>query len=381
MAAGAAVQPAGADLDLVHHRSPRIAVRRLTTARCLAISSTPQPFSASAPVGTGLDALAAAGAAGGLAPRPLQLGDELRADPPAGHVPHVRPLDLRAGPHAARAEHAPVVVQHVARVGRVHGQAGIGVRVADVGHAVVLGQRLELAVPGGHAHGAGVVALGEEQLEGDLAVRLDLRGGGHDGLALLRRRGAGGNEPGDPRDLDHAQPAGADRAQALHVAERGDVLVVGPRHLEDRLAGRGRQDLAVDADLQLLGHGAVPYLSALRTSQRRQRAVSSAAATAVRPSETSAYDPTRRAAGISAGTWRWPRWSSRAPPSSRRARASGGRPARDPSACGRSPGRPSCRSPSRWTRSRRRRSGRRRRRTARGSSPGCSGRRRSCPPP
>src|SRR5512135_3704677 len=51
MAAGAAVEPAGADLHLVHHRPPRIVVSRLTTAFCLVISSTPQPFSAIAPVG------------------------------------------------------------------------------------------------------------------------------------------------------------------------------------------------------------------------------------------------------------------------------------------------------------------------------------------
>ena len=72
-------------------------------------------------------------------------------------------------------------------------------------------------------------------------------------------------------------------------------LFVGARHLEDRLAGaRGRDHLAVDADLHLLGQADPPSCcSALRMSQRRQREVSSMAATGVRPSETSALERTR----------------------------------------------------------------------------------------
>ena len=194
VAARAAVQPAGADLHLVHHRPSRIEVRPLTTARCLVISSTPQPFSAIAPGRAGLHALAAAGAGGGLTPGPLQLRDEMRADAAAGDVPHVRALDLGAGAHAARAQDAAVVVEHVARVRGVDGEAREAVGVADVRDAVLLRQRLQLAVAGRDAHGADVVALGEQQLEGDLAVGLELRRGGDDRLALLHGRGAGGQQ-------------------------------------------------------------------------------------------------------------------------------------------------------------------------------------------
>ena len=159
-------------------------------------------------------------------------------------------------------------------------------------------------MPGGDAHGADVVAFGEQQLERDLPIGLELRRAGGDRQALLYGGGAGGQQARDAGDLDHAQPAGADRAQALHVAEGGDVLVVGSRDLEDRLTGGGRDHFAVDADLHLLGQGGTPYLSTLRTSQRRQRDVSSIAATVVRPSDTSAFDCTRWAADISPGTWR-----------------------------------------------------------------------------
>ena len=355
VAARAAVEPAGADLQLVHHWPSRIEVRRLTTVRCLVISSTPQPFSAIAPVGqawTHLPQLVQVVAS----PHGRCSSETSRdCDAAAGDVPHVRALDLGARAHAARAQHAAVVVEHVARVRGVDREPRVVVRVADVRDAVVLGQGLQLAVARGDAHGADVVALGEQQLERDLPVGLELRRAGGDRQALLHGRGAGGQQPRDAGDLDHAQPAGADRAEALHVAEGRDVLVVGPRDLEDRLAGGGRDHLAVDADLHLLGQGDPPYLSTLRMSQRRQRDVSSIAATAVRPSETSAYDCTRWAAGISAGhvaaalARRLGRLHL-----VRRTRGTGSRSAPAPSAACRCCGRPSCRCPWRSRRSRRR---------------------------
>ena len=211
-------------------------------------------------------------------------------DAAARDVPDVRALDLGADANAPRAQHAAVVVEHEARVRGVDREPREVVRVADVGDAVVLCERLQLAVAARDAHGADVVPLGEEQLEGDLPVGLELRGAGRrppvpppPGVVQA------GSSRADARDLDHAQAARADRAQALHVAEGRDVLVVGPRHLEDRLAGGRRDDLAVDADLHLLGHGR-SSLSARRCGCRSAGSASSPPALprAVRPSDTSA---------------------------------------------------------------------------------------------
>ena len=160
MAAGAAVEPAGAEPELVHHRPPRIEVRRLTTWPCLVISSTPQPFSAMAPVGQACTHLPQLVQVVASPQGRLQLGDEPRLDAAGGDVPDVGALDLGAGPHAARAEHAAVVVEHVAGVRGVDGQPRVVVGVAHVRHPVLLRQRLQLAVPARDAHRADVVALG-----------------------------------------------------------------------------------------------------------------------------------------------------------------------------------------------------------------------------
>ena len=57
-----------------------------------------------------LEALAARGAGRRGAPGLIQVGDDPRLGAPAGDVPGVGALDLVAGPHAARAEDAAVVV-------------------------------------------------------------------------------------------------------------------------------------------------------------------------------------------------------------------------------------------------------------------------------
>ena len=237
---------------------PRIEVRRLTTARCLVISSTPQPFSAIAPVGQAWTHL----------PQLVQVvaSPHGRCSSETSREPMPRPaMSQTCAPsisahvaHAARAQDAAVVVEHVARVRGVDGEPRVAVRVADVRDAVLLRQRLQLAVPGRDAHRADVVALGEQQLERDLAVRSSC--GEVVATAWPSCTGVvqAGSRRRDARDLDHAQPARADRAEALHVAEGRDVLAVGPRDLEDRLAGSGRDHLAVDADLHLLGQGDLP---------------------------------------------------------------------------------------------------------------------------
>ena len=57
---------------------------------------------------------------------------------------------------------------------------------------------------------------------------------------------AGSSLP-DAADLDHAQPAGADVAEAVQVAQGRDVDAVLGRDLQDRLAGGAGDVGAVDA--------------------------------------------------------------------------------------------------------------------------------------
>ena len=95
--------------------------------------------------------------------------------------------------------------------------------LADMGHALILRQGLQFAVAVGHANGTDVVALREEQLEDHAAVLLEpLRVGAH--LHALKDGGhAGGQQLVAALDLDQAKTACAHVAQALQMAERGNV--------------------------------------------------------------------------------------------------------------------------------------------------------------
>src|SRR5208283_5625478 len=110
--------------------------------------------------GADLDAFAATGARAGLAPRFVQFTNQARGHAARHHVPDVGALDFGADADTARAQDAAVVVEHEARVRGVHGERPVAVGVADVGDAQLLGQRLQLAVVVGDAHGADVVARG-----------------------------------------------------------------------------------------------------------------------------------------------------------------------------------------------------------------------------
>ena len=109
------------------------------------------------------------------------------------------------------------------RVGVVHAPLGEAVVVADVVHALAVGEGLEFAVAVGDADGADVVALGEEQLEGHAAVFAQALAVGLDVHALGDLGGAGGQELGDAGDFDQAEAAGADVVDAVQMAEGRDV--------------------------------------------------------------------------------------------------------------------------------------------------------------
>ena len=106
----------------------------------------------------------------GASPVLVQIGDDDGVDAAAHHIPDVRAFDFGADAHAAGAQDAAVVVHGEALVRSIHGKRGIAIGQADMGQALLLGQRLQLAVAVGDAHRADVVALGEEQLKDGAAV-------------------------------------------------------------------------------------------------------------------------------------------------------------------------------------------------------------------
>ena len=120
-----------------------------------------------------------------------------------------------------------------------------------------VGQGLQLAVAVGHAHRAGVVALGQQQFEGHLryfaavGVRLDVH-------ALADLGGAGGQQLGHAGHFHQAQPAGPDVVDAFEVAQRGDPDARFGGGLQDGRTVGGADSLPsmvrVFADIEF-GHG------------------------------------------------------------------------------------------------------------------------------
>ena len=86
--------------------------------------------------GTGLHTFAALGAAVGLAPRQVEVGDDLRAAAAAGNVFRPRAFDVPANAHAAGAKHTAVVIHAEQRMRVVHAPFRETVFVADMVHAL-----------------------------------------------------------------------------------------------------------------------------------------------------------------------------------------------------------------------------------------------------
>ena len=117
----------------------------------------------------------------------------------------------------------------------VHRQARIPVSEVYVGHLQGLRKVLQFAMPVGDADRAHMVALGKEQfqyLPPILAEPLTVQRHFH---AFFHARDAGGKQLVDTLDLHQAEAAGAHAGKARQVAERGNVHIVFPRHLEDGL--------------------------------------------------------------------------------------------------------------------------------------------------
>jgi|GEM_PF-3474440 len=191
-----------------------------------------------------MNAFTARGAGLRFAPGGTEIRDQAGIDAAPKQVPHMGALDLIAGAHTTRTQDTPVMVQREAAMRRVDADLWVEVRVTDVVDAQFLGQSLQLAIAVRDAHRADVVALGEKQLNDRAAVLCEALRLRHHFHILRDLDHAGGRQLGRALDLDQAQTAGADIAEALIVAERRDEQAVLPGHLEDGLVAAGR-DLAI----------------------------------------------------------------------------------------------------------------------------------------
>src|ERR1035437_5694644 len=115
-----------------------------------------------------------------------------------------------------------------------------------MGDALVLRHGLQLAVTVGYAARANVIALGKEQFKDGAAVFLQALGFGADLHAFLDGSDTGGQKLVASFDLDQAHAAGANLAEAVHVAKGGDVDIVFPRDFKDCLASARADFLFVD---------------------------------------------------------------------------------------------------------------------------------------
>src|SRR5436190_1676879 len=96
--------------------------------------------------GADLHALSAIGATRRLSPRAVHVAHDHALDAARTHVPDVRAFYLRADAHAARAQNAAIVVEHVARVRNIDGEFRISIRIAHAGNSEPLRHGLEFAV-------------------------------------------------------------------------------------------------------------------------------------------------------------------------------------------------------------------------------------------
>ena len=196
------------------------------------------------PGGAAVDALAAVDA-GGV--EQGQLGEGLDRGRVAApdRLEHADLLEVDAGAHAAAAADALVHVAHhgVARqVGLGHRR--VGMAEGELGDAVLLGQRLQLAVAVAHAAVALAVVLAEQELEHvpasqphAAAVRVDAHLVGHG-------EGARGLQEALPLDLDDADAAHAGDVEVRMVAQRRDADARSLGSLQD---GRPEGDLGLVA--------------------------------------------------------------------------------------------------------------------------------------
>ena len=168
---------------------------------------------------------------------------------PSDGLEHADLLQVDAGAHAAAAADALVHVAHhgVAR------QVGLGDRIVrmpegELADAVLLGERLQLAVAVAHAAVALAVVLAEQQLEHVAARQPHLAAVRVDAHLVGDREGARRLQRALALDLDHADAAHAGDVEVGVVAQRRDADAGALGGLQDGGAEGHLGLVAVDGD-------------------------------------------------------------------------------------------------------------------------------------
>ena len=202
----------------------------------------------------GLDAFAA-GDAGRLTHRVVEIEDDLGAGAAIGHADHVVDLDLAAGPHAQATLDAGVEIDAHRGVADIRAPA-LGRGEAAFGDAGPLGPVPEFR--GRIVRGLARRLVGDEQLHHHLAGLLGPLGPGMDLHPDRRLAHARGGEHALALDLDHAGAAIAvgPVVGLRRVAEMRDRGAQALRHLPDRLIIGGLDALAIQFEADALGHSA-----------------------------------------------------------------------------------------------------------------------------
>ena len=164
----------------------------------------------------------------------------------------------------------------------IHRQPRIVIRVARVGNAQGTSHRLQLAVAIRHADGAYMVTLHQQQLDSHAAIECQLGRRGHDRHAFLHQRRTRGKQTVSARRFDQAHTARTHRAQSLQITERGNMLAVGARHLQDGVSFVRGHQFPIDANrnrFNRLGLASIsPYPSQAHFPVSSQIAAQAAAA-------------------------------------------------------------------------------------------------------
>src|SRR6056297_2500028 len=204
---------------------------------------------------TGLYAFAA-GHAGALAHRVVEIEDRIGIVAAPGHADHVIDLHIAAGADAQVALDAGIKVdahRNVAVIEQRHARL-FQFGKAAMGHAVGVGHVPQVA--GGIMRGVALGLVGKQHLDHHLARGFGAVRVGRDDHAFAGLADAGGHERTFALDFDHAGAAvaiGTIAGSGL-VAEMRDYQATTIGDLPDRQTGFGLDLLSIECDLDRLRH-------------------------------------------------------------------------------------------------------------------------------
>ena len=132
--------------------------------------------------------------AGRRTPWIVQVGNHFAINSAPHHIPHVRAFDLRADPHAARAQDAAIVIGGKPLVRHIHQQLRIAIWKPHMGEPLRLRHRLQFAMTIGHTHRAHVIAFREQQFQNRLPIMQQPVGLGRDLHAFFHLQHASGKQ-------------------------------------------------------------------------------------------------------------------------------------------------------------------------------------------